>query len=73
MLIKSLEKVDHVKDLKEAFKALCQHQIMLNPSKYTFGVITGMFLEFLVTKQDIETNSEKIQVILDVRHPTSKK
>ena len=60
MLIKSLKDADHIAHLKEAFGILRKHRIMLNPSKCIFGVSSGKFLGFLVTKQGIEANPDKI-------------
>ena len=37
-LVKSLDKVDHISHLQEAFEVLRHHKIMLNPTKCAFGV-----------------------------------
>ena len=73
MLVKTSEENDHLEDLKEAFDNLRRHQMKLNPTKCAFGVTAGKFLGFLVSKHGIEANPEKIQAILDMRQPTSKK
>ncbi|GFZ05223.1 hypothetical protein Acr_17g0007950 [Actinidia rufa] len=54
MLVKSLRSSDHIAHLEEAFSILRRYQMMLNPSKCIFGVSSGKFLEFLVTKHGIE-------------------
>ena len=56
MLVKSLEATDHIAHLKKAFGFLRKHRMMLNPSKCIFGVSSGRFLRFLVTKRGIEAN-----------------
>ncbi|GFS37316.1 hypothetical protein Acr_00g0051350 [Actinidia rufa] len=54
MLVKSLRSSDHIGHLEEAFSILRRHRMMLNPSKCIFGVSSGKFLGFLVTKRGIE-------------------
>ena len=61
MLVKSLKAADHIAHLEEAFDVLQKHQLTLNPSKCIFGVSSGKFLGFLVTKREIEANSELAQ------------
>ena len=39
----------------------------LNPSKCAFGVSSGKFLEFMVSRRGIEANRDKIQAILDMK------
>lgn len=73
MLVKGFKEAKHIKDLEEAFNALHQNRIKLNPSKYTFDVIASKFLGFMVIKLGIEANLEKIPVIFNMQHPTSKK
>ena len=50
MLVKSLEAVNHIAHLEKVFGVLWKHRMMLNPSKCIFGVFSGKFLGFLVTK-----------------------
>ncbi|GFZ17254.1 hypothetical protein Acr_26g0005240 [Actinidia rufa] len=54
MLVKSLQAHNHIAHLQEAFDILRRHRMMLNPSKCIFGVSSGKFLGFLVTKRGIE-------------------
>ncbi|GFS32777.1 hypothetical protein Acr_00g0024570 [Actinidia rufa] len=42
---------------------------MLNPSKCIFGVSSGKFLQFLVTKRGIEVNSDQIQALIAMSSP----
>ena len=64
MLVKSLKAADHIAHLEEVFGILWKHRMMLNPSKCIFGVSSGKFFGFLVTKQEFETNSDQIQALL---------
>ena len=71
MLVKSLDKADHISHLQEAFEVLRHHKMMLNPTKYAFGVGSGKFLGLMVSKRGIEANPNKIKAILDMEAPTS--
>ena len=73
MLIKSKEELTHLDDLKETFTTLRQYQMKLNPSKCAFGVVSGKFLEFMVSQRGIEANSEKVQAIIDMTSPKTVK
>ncbi|XP_063947571.1 uncharacterized protein LOC135152047 [Daucus carota subsp. sativus] len=72
MLVKSLNKADHLEHLKEAFEVLRTHnKMMLNPAKCAFGVGSGKFLGLMVSKRGIEANPDKIKAILDMEPPKS--
>ncbi|XP_074352555.1 putative mitochondrial protein AtMg00860 [Apium graveolens] len=71
MLVKSLSKADHISHLREAFKVLRHHTMMLNPAKCAFGVGSGKFLCHMVSKRGIEANPDKIKAILDMEPPRS--
>ena len=71
MLVKSLDKADHLKHLEEAFEVLRTHKMMLNPAKCAFGVGSGKFLGLMVSKRGIEANPDKIKAILDMEPPKS--
>ena len=45
----------------------------LNPSKYAFGVSTGRFLGFMVTRRGIEANLAQLIAILESLAPASRK
>ncbi|GFZ00843.1 hypothetical protein Acr_14g0004780 [Actinidia rufa] len=44
-------------------------KMMLNPSKCIFGVSSGKFLGFLVTKRGIEVNPDQIQALIAMKSP----
>ena len=50
MLVKSSKASDHVLQLHEWFNILDKFGMKLNPTKFTFGVASGEFLGYLVTK-----------------------
>ena len=45
----------------------------LNPSKCVFGVSSGKFLGFMVSQRGIETNPDKIKVVLEMTPPRTTK
>ena len=56
MLVKRLKALDHIAHLEEVCDILRKYRMMINPSKCIFGISSGKFLGFLVTKQRIEKN-----------------
>ena len=60
MLIKSRKEDNHLDDLRETFDTLRSYNMKLNLSKYTFGVMAGKFLGFMMSQRVIEVNLDKI-------------
>ena len=73
MLVKSKESLDHVEHLQEAFELRRAYGMKLNPSKCAFGVSTGRFLGFMVTRRGIEANPTQLKAIWESPAPTSRK
>ena len=48
IMVKSKEEEDYLDNLKETFNTLRQYSVKLNPTKCTFGVSSGKFLDFMV-------------------------
>ncbi|KAL0460959.1 UNVERIFIED_CONTAM: Transposon Ty3-G Gag-Pol polyprotein [Sesamum latifolium] len=71
ILVKSKERQQHTKDLKECFDQLRKYGVKLNPQKCTFGVEGGKFLGYLVTQRGIEANPDKITAIQQMKEPRS--
>ncbi|XP_043705405.1 uncharacterized protein LOC122655263 [Telopea speciosissima] len=69
MLVKSLKAQDHITDLGEAFQVLRESNMRLNPAKCAFGVTSGKFLGFMVSRRGIEANPAKIKAILEMHPP----
>ncbi|KAG7579052.1 Reverse transcriptase domain [Arabidopsis thaliana x Arabidopsis arenosa] len=69
MLVKSVKKEDHIKHLEECFEILNQYQMKLNPAKCSFGVPSGEFLGYIVTKRGIEANPNQINAFLNMPSP----
>ncbi|KAF8086995.1 hypothetical protein N665_0605s0003 [Sinapis alba] len=69
MLVKSLIAKDHVQHLSEYFDTLNKYGMKLNPTKCIFGVTSGEFLGYIVTKRGIEANPKQISAVLDLPDP----
>ncbi|XP_024004829.1 uncharacterized protein LOC112081985 [Eutrema salsugineum] len=73
MLVKSLIASEHVGHLRTCFDILNQYGMKLNPTKCTFGVTSGEFLGYIVTRRGIEANPKQIAAILDLPSPTTRR
>ena len=71
MLVKSLAAENHLDHLKQAFQVLEKYNMKLNPTKCSFGVSSGKFLGYLVTKRGIEANPDQIRSIQNIQSPKS--
>lgn len=66
-IVKSLKKQDHLDDLCQAFGILRIYDMNLNPAKCSFGVTSGKFLSYLVTKRGIEANRRQINAVENIQ------
>jgi hypothetical protein len=73
IIVKSTKQENHVADLQETFANFRQAGLKLNPEKRVFGVKKGKFLGCLVSTKGIEANPSKIEAILRMEPPNSKK
>ncbi|XP_022857110.1 uncharacterized protein LOC111378175 [Olea europaea var. sylvestris] len=73
MVVKSKQVDDHITDLEEVFSTLRKYNMKLNPTKCAFGVASGKFLGFMITNRGIEANPDKIQALISMEAPKSKK
>ncbi|GKV13754.1 hypothetical protein SLEP1_g24737 [Rubroshorea leprosula] len=71
--VKSRKAEDHLADLDETFNNLRKNRMRLNLAKCIFGVESGKFLGFMVSRRGIEVNPEKIRAIADMELPKSVK
>ncbi|GKU95478.1 hypothetical protein SLEP1_g8835 [Rubroshorea leprosula] len=71
IVVKSLKAEDHLADLDETFNNLRKNRMRLNPAKCIFGVESGKFLGFMVSRRGIEVNPEKIRAIAEMEPPKS--
>jgi hypothetical protein len=73
IIVKSTKQENHITDLQETFANFRQAGLKLNPEKCVFGVKKGKFLGCLVSTKGIEANPSKIETILRMEPPSTKK
>jgi hypothetical protein len=73
IIVKSTKQENHIADLQETFANFGQAGLKLNPEKCVFGVKKGKFLGCLVSTKGIEANPGKIEAILRMEPPSTKK
>ena len=73
IVVKSLRERDHVSDLAKTFQNFRRVGLRLNPAKCMFGVRSRKLLGYLVSKDGIDPNPVKIQAIIDMEPPQSKR
>ncbi|CAL2229142.1 unnamed protein product [Prunus armeniaca] len=69
-LVKASQRVDHIKNLAEAFSLLRKYNMKLNSSQCIFGVSSGQFLGYLATQRGTEAHLNQIKVILNMKSPS---
>jgi hypothetical protein len=73
IIVKSTKQESHIVDLQETFAKFRKAGLKLNPEKCVFGVKKGKFLGCLVSTKGIEANPSKIEAILRMEPPKSRK
>jgi hypothetical protein len=73
IIVQSKLKQDHIEDFRRAFGNLRNARLKLNPGKCIFGVSKGKLLGCLISTRGIKANQEKIDAILNMEPPTSRK
>lgn len=73
MVVNSMKAEDHLRDLKEAFDILDEYNMKIKPLKCRFGMKSGKFLGYMVTKRGIDARPVQIKAIMELRSPTSTK
>ncbi|GJY33874.1 reverse transcriptase domain-containing protein [Tanacetum coccineum] len=69
MVIKSKTKKALLHDIIETLQNLQRINMKLNPSKCTFRVEEGQFLEHIIDATGLKENLKKIQAVLDMKQP----
>lgn len=69
MVIKCRTAQEAPRELEETLRTLLSVNLRLNPKKCTFGVGSGKFLGYMVSKRGLEANPKKIQAVLDMQPP----
>jgi hypothetical protein len=69
IVLKSVQRRDHISDLAETFAYLRAAKLRLNPEKCVFGIHKGKVLECLVSTKGIEANLDKIKALIEMQDP----
>ena len=64
---------DHIADLKETFTNLREEGLKLNPEKCVFRVSRGKMLGYIIGPEGIRANPEKMNAIISMVEPSTKK
>ncbi|XP_074267228.1 uncharacterized protein LOC141590546 [Silene latifolia] len=73
MVVKSKKAEMHMEHLADTFQTLREFKMKLNPSKCSFGVSSGKFLGYMVTRRGTEASKEQIRAILQLESPQKPK
>jgi phage FluMu protein gp41 len=73
IVVKSVQRKDHISDLAETFANLRTANLKLNLEKCVFGIHKGKVLGCLVSTKGIEANPDKIKVLVEMQNPVSVK
>ncbi|GJV66913.1 reverse transcriptase domain-containing protein [Tanacetum coccineum] len=64
LVIKSHTEIEMLRDVDETFRTLREINMKLNPKKYMFGVVEGMFLGYMISPEGIKPCPDKTEVVL---------
>jgi hypothetical protein len=73
IVVKSVQRRDHISDLAETFANLRAANLRLNPEKCVFGIHKGKVLRCLVSTKGVEANPDKIKALIKMQDPVSVK
>jgi hypothetical protein len=73
IIVKSMKQENHIAYQQETFANFRKAGLKLNPEKCLFGVKKGKFLGSLVSTKGIEANPRKIEAILQMEPPRTRK
>jgi hypothetical protein len=71
IIVKSIQRRDHISDLAETIANLTAANLRLNPEKCVFGIHKGKVLGCLVSTKGIEANPDKIKALIEMQDPVS--
>nr|GEV98409.1 reverse transcriptase domain-containing protein [Tanacetum cinerariifolium] len=69
LVIKSHTKTEMLRDIDETFYTLQKINMKLNPKKYTFETVEGMFLGFMILPEGIKPCQDKTKAVLQLPSP----
>jgi hypothetical protein len=73
IVVKSIQRRDHISVLAETFANLRAANLRLNPEKCVFSFHKGKVLRCLVSTKGIEANPDKIRALTEMQDPVSMK
>jgi hypothetical protein len=73
VVVKSKKCGDLLDDLKETFNNLRKYKMMLNPKKCVFSVSSGKLLDYMVLPRGIDVNPKKVEAIVQLQPPQTRK
>jgi hypothetical protein len=73
IVVKSVQRRDHISDLAETFANLRAANLRFNPEKCVFDIHKGKILECLVSTKGIEANLDKIKALIEMQDAVSLK
>jgi hypothetical protein len=73
IVVKSVQRKDHISDLAEIFANMRAANLKLNLEKCVFGIHKGKVLGCLVSTKGIEANPDKIRALVEMQDPVSVK
>jgi hypothetical protein len=71
IVVKSVQRRDHISDLEKTFANMRAANLKLNPEKCVFGIHKGKVLGCLVSTKGIEANPDKIRALVEIQDPVS--
>nr|GEU61012.1 reverse transcriptase domain-containing protein [Tanacetum cinerariifolium] len=69
LVIKSHTDAEMLRDIGETFRTLRKTNMKLNPKKYTFEAMEGMFLGYMITPEGIKLCPDKTKTVLQLPSP----
>jgi hypothetical protein len=73
IVVKSIQRKDHISDLVETFANLRATNLKLNPEKCVFDIHKGKVMGCLVSTKGIEANPDKIKSLIEMQNSVSAK
>ena len=70
LCISKLRLEDHLEKLEEVLRRLCNAGLKVNAAKSTFCALEIEYLGYVLTKDGIKPQSNKVQAILAIKLPT---
>lgn len=73
LMIISKVREDHLNHLQKVLERCQRYEISLNPKKCVFGVAEGKLLDHIIFKRGISIDPDRVEVLLKLQMPCSKK